>query len=817
MAAALTSHRPATLTKLQQETYADLIHSKYDSVQSANVTRLLKKMLKVSDERLQELLPHALDYEKAKGHDKPKEFIRDKLRGTIRSKFNEAVKDIDLDAEAIPPPGAAPQAGQTGKGAPSLPQLPTAKQGVRDIGDILMTQPQIEKAFEEPSKMGGQTGAGSQTGSGTRKIIEDIIASSVASYNAGQDLKGKVDKLPGSDLSTKMLYYEFPELQAIDQMSKAVGMGWTDADSQYLRDALDPNYSGPHKDDFKDRLRWVAKVVANPGKWMEVVTQMGMSEVKNSEAYKWFTRLFNDVAVKFDNTKAKALSDAVRTGKLKLPSPGAETKPTGGADGSRFTGSLPTMHVPVAETDAHKKAWGNVLASMFKGDDWKTQRTMQLLKDDPLFRDRFGMIYNKYHKGRRWDDANAPALMADLTPKQRELFAREIDTSIGDALKRSQIPAAERTYELAYKPARDQYDPSTGYAMDGKTEQLLRELVKEAEAADRFYVQEYYKHGRKFTEEHRDASDLRSELLPAIQRIRDLLKDPNARINDETRKMINDVVMNVPKDLAAPVSEVGDSLKSTIDTNIQELTQTATDASEQPRAETDEPTTDSPPEKPPRDPTPEEKKRLDGRASIEELKQRRENRAMNKFRPKLGFMSQQELEETLVGDAEEAQQSNYTWLTADLKYPDETPDARHEGEHNQLYDAYVRRFNMRYGATFPMPTPPRPEPDERLAYVHRSLREFYALNDPHEAGRSEWSDGPPRMIDAYDNRQWRGINHDGYRLPHYEERAVGANRANPYGALTYRSGMDHYDYRYPWKTESNARAVAVLRNNRRMY
>jgi hypothetical protein len=149
------------------------------------------------------------------------------------------------------------------------------------------------------------------------------------------------------------------------------------------------------------------------------------------------------------------------------------------------------------------------------------------------------------------------------------------------------------------------------------------------------------------------------------------------------------------------------------------------------------------------------------------------------LRPKLGFMDQQELEDTLIGNEEERQITDHTWKVYDLKPINESTEITEQNpDQNAVFDRVVAHFNMRYNATFPMP---RVSPEPYLPpLVRKNMRDIY--------------DASKRMIDAYDNKQFRAIHPE--RTPHFEEEVKDVSN-RMIDVLPYKNGVDSFNYRMP--------------------
>lgn len=717
----LTTHQQGTLSKLEDR--------QYGAIKQQDVTRLLNKVLPADDEDLKKkAVEGAMLYERSVGKD-PIGYLKDKLRGAIKKAFVATSTLVN-----------APPQNDVMEKFTKTQELTKP----RDIGDMMAAKQQ-----------------------GTRSDMSRIIETAIGANNA-------VKKAPGGDIPTKMLYYSVPELEMIDNASKMVGLGWTDADSKYLNDIL-TNSSGDD-DSFKQRLQWIGKLIANPSHWWEAVNGMGKEAVKQSSVYKWLVQTFGAVADKFNNPNAKAIKNQMTyTGKnsgemLSIGDAPPAAKPDVGipgvSDGSKFGNIRPV--VQASGWDAKKtEAWHSLVDAML-GDSPGAESAKTSLYVDKYFQSQFDEIYKKHHNGTSWFQADPSKIYDDMSPYEKGQFINDVRDEVSDVFKRKELPPPK--FDMRGEAA-GQSDPAAGELINSKTEKLLRDLVAEAEASDDFYVNQYYKHGRKFDIETRDPSILRSALLPAIQKIRNMLNDPNARLGKAEMDDIRNLVYNVPKDLAGHVNSISKQLLGYggVPSSNDPIPDDGDSEPSPGSPEKDKWTKDT------KDDKTKNKWAKEPRPPTEEDEFSGIEKKVAELRPKYGFMGQEELENTLIGTDTERQETDYTWSVFDLK-----PVNYYNGDNiqdNKCFGRVVDQYNYRYGRTFPMPDPPQHDPEPLL--VRKAVRDIYDISQ--------------RLVDAYDNRQFRDIDPEARIPPEWDGREKAGRMVEiaPYPSQTGGS------YKYP--------------------
>lgn len=658
---------PQALSPAQTKTWLLLKQGVKDVSQRA-LTYLINRLGKNKDEaHLGEILPTIADVERYQGKSPAKYFKR----------FSDpTVSKVVIDTRPQWFTGESHRLGDPSKTDIQPPKSASADdadvQPRRDIGELIAFKKQQQQPLH---------------GADTSRIIESVIGAARNSNNA----YGIYQQMPGQDMLTKGLYYTLPELQVIDAASNNVGLGWTQDDSDYLRQILSPTHN-PNDDSFKQRLTWIGKLIANPSRWSEAITGMTKEAITRSEAYKWLEKTLSGVANTFDNTKARSLRNQLQqTGKLegstKIPTGDIATGTKGAAgieDPSSKIGSIrPVMTTIKPETDEERARWHDLLRGTFERSE-ATDKVLTQLYDDQYFKERYGQIYSDAHDGRRWDGASS--VFTDLPQGGMD----------------------DVVYQL-HMATRDSFDNSGTPLPTGFDDTSIRANY--------------------------DRARLRTRL------------DADTARRQQTRTAVEEEDPEPPKE-GDPAQE-GDEVQPSQET---------TDGSVYKR--------------------------------IPEL------------RPKFGMMSQKELEDTLIGDDKERKQTNYTWAVYDLKPVDETGEARQRmqsGDDNPLFDHNIDHYNMRYGSCFLMP--PITKKVTRPVLVPRTMENIYSTQ--------------MSMIDAYNNKQFSGINPESYRPPMWEERAriLPSEYMPMIPVQPYRNGVDYYNYRMPQYKEP----VKSLRNRGRYF
>ena len=280
------------LTKHQQETIDRLDKKQYGQIKQADVTRLLKRVIVSQDDTMKKsVIKDSIDYEKSKGIKDPTNYLRLKLSPEQGKAFANFVNQVNQAA----PPAKDPFSGK-GVRVGDINATKSQPQPERDIGELLQLKDNIQSGSSEES-------------SNARKIIEYAMNNAGAIQKQAAGAKAAYDKAPGGDAGSKLLFYTVPELAVVDQMSKSVGLGWTNADDEYLQHVLDPNYQGEDKQSFTKRVGWVARLLANPSAWTQVSAKGLTADFKKSPQYEWFQNLFKELGTNFDNKAAKQLQD----------------------------------------------------------------------------------------------------------------------------------------------------------------------------------------------------------------------------------------------------------------------------------------------------------------------------------------------------------------------------------------------------------------------------------------------------------------------------------------------------------------------------
>ena len=710
----LTPGETSTLQKLKNWT------SNPVKLVQGSVTRLIKKLLNARDDNtLKEILPDILEFEKSEGHDL--QYMRKKFTGDNKSHFTALAspfvgKANRLDDEPV-------------KTQPNLPG---------DFSDKVLASKLLEPQ------------------SGSVQKTQNIDYQKL--YDAVQNAKKQYNDAPGKSAVNKLLYYTQPELELLQKYINQTPLKWTKRDSEYLEHVLDPNYKGADKDSFRDRIEWVAKLIANPDQWYNTTSKMVWSEVKNSDIGQWFYKTFLKVGTKFNSAKAQELADSFRKGEStgdkftmsEKPDPRGGThsvitpaQPTSQpTTGSRMTGIIPSkggiIETPVIGLDTGTTTSPDKLDSKYRalvqdafttGDD-----TYRLFVGEKQFQEDFKRIYRRYHKGKDWSDSSQGVeLFNNMNAVERQHLIGELDIAIRESLKRQKLPIRD----LKYKADPIDYNMEAGALLDDSGRTLLEKYVSSFDMVDKKLI-DFITRGQKLPN-GKNANQVRSDLLPALQQLRDIYNDPSARVTEKTLQAVQLAMDSIPAGVGLDtITEVGQSTLTELRTRL------ATDTARRSETQTVE-TDEDPKPKPPDDPKPDPQQvNVVKKPLTEEQIFASKHKKIPELRPKFGIMSQEELEDTFLGTAEERTVGDMTWKRVDLKHANETvPKGEIEDPYQPLFDHNTKLYNLRFGRTFPMPPPPTPT--HRPILLRKPMHDIFDVDTRYN------------MMDAYDNTQFRGI------------------------------------------------------------
>jgi len=813
----LTPNQIKTLNDLQT---ASQSKKDYDKVNQGVLTRIYKKLFGSKNEQMiQDIIPSTLDYEKHVHLNKPNfnaiEYLRKKFTGFDKTMFTNAIKNSKEAVDGATKSfwetyesinssrpsndkdlvhGIQPLSSSTAFQG-SLSRLDNPVEKPRDIGKIVEYQQQKQQQFQTPQKKQQQQRSISET-------LIDKFQEGQGKYQQGSKMLEQFKKQTGGDdVGSSLLYYEFPQLKVLDEASKAIGMGWTQEDTDYLHKVLDPRYQGPEKQDFTGRVKWVGKVMANPSKWWDIVKDIGVSEVKNSEIGKWFDKTFNQVKIAFDSDVAKTLRDTFKGTeppmyKMKLVDDKSEgvnasdnNAPVAGKKwemdktpedtSSKFKGIKSTVMKAPKESDESYLQYRKNLDTVFKKDIG----AKPLVASDKVFERAFKEIYKKYHHGLSLDRTNAETIYEGLTNEQEKQFNNDLSKITRDSLIRQNAPVMDYSFKQGS-------DAGAGDLLDDTGKTLLSKYVDNLDLIDD-KIHMFILRGQKLPNDDRNPRDIKKELDIQKQRLLQMMKQKDIS-KSKLQGVFNDFVRTVPVGDGIKVSQLQESILPDTSTSSSSSTSTAVDTDTAKKQLTQTEEEDKAKKKKKEDDDDKDKDKKYKKPLSEEETFYGKKQKNPELRPKLGFMDQQELEDTLIGTEQQRMETDHTWSVFDLKPINESAESNEQNpEENKVFQRVVDHFNMRYGQTFSMPEAPR---ETQYPELFRKN-----MNDIYDASK--------RMIDAFDNKQFKNINPEARQVPNYEERAIDI-----FGKLIpitpFQNGVDNYNYKFPQFKEP----IKALRN-----